>query len=89
MTPESVIDIGRQMIWITVLLAAPMLVSALLVGLLIGIFQAATQINESTLSFIPKLAVLAGTLFVSGGWMLNLLVDYTRRLMTQIPDLIG
>ena len=71
------------------LLAAPMLGVALLVGLVIGVFQAATQINEMTLSFIPKLLAVAAALLVAGPWMLGLLVDYTQRLFTSIPGLIG
>ena len=70
------------------LIAAPLLLSALAVGLLIGMFQAATQINEMTLSFIPKLLVLVAALVVAGPWMLSVIVNYTRQLMEQIPSLI-
>jgi flagellar biosynthetic protein FliQ len=89
MTPESVITIGQQAVEVTLLVSAPLLISALAVGLLVSIFQAATQINEMTLSFIPKLLVIFFVLVVGGPWMLNLLMDYTRRLFTSIPGLVG
>lgn len=81
--------IGQQAIEITLLVSAPLLVSALAVGLLVSIFQAATQINEMTLSFIPKLLVMFFVLVAAGPWMVNLLMDYTRRLFTSIPGLVG
>ena len=89
MTPESVILIGQEAIKVTALVATPILGSALAVGLLVGMFQAATQIQEATLSFIPKLAIMAFSLMTAGSWMLNLLVNFTRRLITNIPLLIG
>ena len=89
MTPQTVLTVGQQTLEVTVMLAAPLLLSALVVGLIIGIFQAATQINEMTLSFIPKLMVLVITLFVAGPWMLELLIDFARRLITNIPLMIG
>jgi flagellar biosynthesis protein FliQ len=89
MTPESIIVIGQQALVITAMLAAPMLLSALAVGLVIGMFQAATQINEMTLSFIPKLLVLAATLYIGGAWMLKVIVGYTETLIKSIPSLIG
>ena len=89
MTPETVITIGQQALWVTMLIAAPLLLSALGVGLLIGMFQAATQINEMTLSFIPKLLVLVLALIVAGPWMLSVIVNYTRQLVEQIPSLIS
>ena len=89
MTPESFITIGQQALEVTILIASPLLLSALAVGLLVSIFQAATQINEMTLSFIPKLLVMFIMLGVAGPWMLTLLVDFTRRLFTSIPGLIG
>ena len=88
MTPDTVMTIGRQALQVTVLLAAPLLLSALIVGLLIGMLQAATQINEMTLSFIPKLGVMVLALFVAGPWMLTLLLDFTRRLFESIPGLV-
>ncbi|MEM7503092.1 MAG: flagellar biosynthesis protein FliQ [Pseudomonadota bacterium] len=89
MTPETVTTIGQQALWVTMLISAPLLLSALAVGLLVGMFQAATQINEMTMSFIPKLLVLAGALVVAGHWMLSVIVDYTLQLMAQIPSLIS
>jgi flagellar biosynthesis protein FliQ len=89
MTPESVMTIGQQALEVTILLSAPMLLAALAVGLLVSVFQAATQINEMTLSFIPKLLVMFIVLVVAGPWMLNLMMDYTRRLFSSIPGLVG
>ncbi len=89
MTPEMVTTIGQQALWVTMLLAAPLLLSALTVGLLVGMFQAATQINEMTMSFIPKLLVLVAALVVAGPWMLNIISNYTRQLIEQIPSLIS
>ncbi len=89
MTPEMVLDIGRQAMYLTMMLAAPLLLSALAVGLLIGIFQAATQIQEMTLSFIPKLIALAVALLVFGAWMLRMLTEFTLRLFADIPGLLG
>lgn len=89
MTPETVITIGQQAMEVAVMLAAPLLLSALAIGLLIGIFQAATQINEMTLSFIPKLAVMIIVLMMAGSWMLQTMTDFTRRLYENIPFLIG
>jgi len=88
-TPETVITIGQQALWVTMLLAAPLLLSALSVGLLVGMFQAATQINEMTMSFIPKLFVMVMALVVAGPWMLSVIVNYTKQLMEQIPSLIS
>jgi flagellar biosynthesis protein FliQ len=73
----------------TMMLAAPLLLVALLIGLLVGIFQAATQINEMTLSFIPKLVGMAAAMVIAGPWMLKQLVSYTRMLIESIPNLIG
>lgn len=89
MSPEAVMTIGREALEITLLVAAPMLLVALAVGLVVSIFQAATQINEATLSFIPKLIALFFTLVVAGPWMLTVLLDYMRRLFTSIPTMIG
>jgi flagellar biosynthesis protein FliQ len=89
MTPEMVMTIGQRALEITILLSAPLLLAALIIGLLVGVFQAATQINEMTLSFIPKLIGMAGTLVVAGPWMLKLIVSYTRELFESIPGLIG
>ncbi len=89
MSPETVISIGHQALWVTMLLAAPLLLSALAVGLIVGMFQAATQINEMTLSFIPKLLVLVGALIVAGPQMLSVIVNFTKQLMEQVPSLIS
>ncbi len=89
MTPELVMTIGQRALEITILLAAPLLLAALAIGLLVGVFQAATQINEMTLSFIPKLIGMAATLLIAGPWMLKLVVGYTRELFESIPGLIG
>ncbi len=89
MTPETALTIARQAVEITLLLAAPPLLAALLTGLLVSIFQAATQINEMTLSFIPKLVAIFVMLVVFGPWMLNILLDYMRKLFTGIPAMIG
>ena len=89
MTPVDVLDIGRQMLWLVTILVAPILGAALAVGLFIGILQAATQIQEMTLSFIPKLASVAAILFFIGPWMLTLLIDFTERLIISIPGLVG
>lgn len=88
MTPESVLTLGQQALQLALMLAAPLLLVSLAVGLLIGIFQAATQINEMTLSFIPKLLALAATLTLAGPWMLQMLVEFTRRLLEGIPGAI-
>ena len=89
MTPELVLDIGREALTVTALLAAPLLLSALAIGLLVGMIQAATQIQEMTLTFIPKLAVLALALMVAGSWMLGLITDFSINLIESIPELIG
>jgi flagellar biosynthetic protein FliQ len=81
--------IGQRALEITLMLAAPLLLTALVTGLLVGAFQAATQINEMTLSFIPKLLALALALVITGPWMLKVLVSYTRELFASIPGLIG
>ena len=89
MTPEVVMELGQQTLMMVALLAGPLLIAALAVGLLIGIFQAATQIQEMTLSFIPKLLALVIALFVGGPWMIQVLVTFSQRLITSIPGLIG
>lgn len=89
MTPDSVMALGRQALEITLLVSAPLLLTALAVGLLVSIFQAATQINEMTLSFIPKLLAMFAVLLIAGPWMLTLMVDYMQRLFTAIPTLVG
>ena len=89
MSPETVVTVGRHALEMTLMLAAPLLLTALAVGLIVGIFQAATQINEMTLSFIPKLLSIFAVLVLAGPWMLTQLVDYVQRLFTSIPSVIG
>jgi flagellar biosynthetic protein FliQ len=89
MGPETVLDIGREALWLAVLLAGPMLGAALAVGLFIGVIQAATQIQEMTLSFIPKLLALVVVLFIVGPWMLRIVVTFSERLFMDIPGLVG
>jgi flagellar biosynthesis protein FliQ len=89
MNPETVMTVGSRALEITLMLAAPLLLVALVTGLVVGAFQAATQINEMTLSFIPKLIAMAITLVVAGPWMLKVLVSYTRELFESIPGLIN
>jgi flagellar biosynthetic protein FliQ len=89
MTPETVLDLAHRALLVTAMLAAPLLLIALIAGLVIGMLQAATQINEATLSFIPKLLLIALTLFVAGPWMLRLLIDFTHSLYASIPSMVG
>jgi flagellar biosynthetic protein FliQ len=89
MTPETVISLGRQAVEVALMLSAPLLVTALVIGLLVSIFQAATQINEATLSFIPKLVGTFTMLIIAGPWMLQMFVDFFRRLFEMIPQMIG
>ena len=89
MTPESVMTIGQQALELTLMVSAPMLLTALIIGLIVSIFQAATQINEMTLSFIPKLVGMFAVLIISGPWMLGILLDYMTRLYSSIPYLAG
>ena len=89
MTPETVITMGRQAVEVLLMIAAPMLLAALAIGLLVSIFQAATQINEMTLSFIPKLLAMCGVLVLLGPWLIGLMVDYIRQLIGQIPGLVS
>ena len=89
MTPTTVVDIGRHAVEILLILSAPMLGAALITGLIVSIFQAATQVNEMTLSFIPKLIAVFLVIVLAGPWMITLMTDYIRRLYTSIPSLIG
>jgi flagellar biosynthesis protein FliQ len=88
-TPDTIMTIGSRALEITLALAAPLLLAALLTGVVIGAFQAATSINEMTLSFIPKLLAIALTLAIAGPWMLKTLVGYTHELIVSIPGLIN
>ena len=87
MDAAQVVDLGREALWIAVLVAASLLGTALAVGLLIGVFQAATSIQEMTLSFIPKLAVMVVALVVFGSWQIAIMVDFFRRIFERIPAL--
>lgn len=89
MTPESVMTMGRQALEVTLMVGAPLLVVALAVGLLVSIFQAATQINEATLSFIPKLVAIFVTLVLAGPWMLTVMLDYMRQMLVGIPGMVN
>ncbi|MGD8710337.1 MAG: flagellar biosynthesis protein FliQ [Ectothiorhodospiraceae bacterium] len=88
MTPDMAITLGKETLTVAVLIAAPILMSALAAGLLIGMFQAATQINEQTLSFVPKLGALVLTLFIAAPWMLNVLLDFAHELIAGIPGFV-
>lgn len=89
MTPESVMALGYQAMNVGLALATPLLLAALISGLVISLLQAATQINEMTLSFIPKILAVFATMVIAGPWMLSLLLDYMRTLFTSIPSIIG
>ena len=89
MRPETVLEIGREALWLVVLLSGPILGVALAVGLTVGVIQAATQIQEMTLSFIPKISAVAAVIFLVGPWMLRLLITFTQRLFLEIPGLVG
>ena len=89
MTPTAVVDLGRQALEVTLMVSAPLFLAALVTGLIISIFQAATQINEMTLSFVPKLIAMFVTLVVAGPWIITTRTDFTRRLFESIPGMIG
>ncbi|APA86296.1 flagellar biosynthesis protein FliQ [Paraburkholderia sprentiae WSM5005] len=89
MTPEAVMTLAHQAMYVGLVLASPLLLVALVVGLLVSLFQAATQINEATLSFIPKLLAIALTLVIAGPWMLTTMLDYLRHTITSIPTLVN
>lgn len=89
MTPGVVVDLFREALWLIILLVSVMVIPSLLVGLVISVFQAATQINEQTLSFLPRLITTLAVLIFAGPYLLNEIIDYTTRLVTSIPVLIG
>ena len=89
MTPESVMTLAQQAMQVTLLVSAPMLIAALVVGLLVSIFQAATQINDASLSFIPKVLAVFVTFALAGPWMLTVMTDYMHRVLTGLPGVIG
>ncbi len=89
MDADSVMNIGRQAMEVTMLLAAPILLASLAVGLIVAMFQAATQINEMTLSFVPKLMVIAVVMITAGPWMIRQITGFTTRLIENVPYMIG
>ncbi len=89
MDAATVVDIGRQALWAVMMISAPLLLVALGVGLFIGVIQAATSVNEMTLSFIPKLVAMGLALSLFGGWQLAMLVDYTKDIYKRIPALFS
>ena len=89
MTPETVMSIAYQAMMVTLYLGAPLLLTALLIGLLVSLFQAATQINEMTLSIIPKILGVFAVLIIAGPWLLSLIIDFTRTLFQNIPFLVS
>lgn len=88
MTDQMVIDIAWKTLWLALKIAAPALLAAMVVGLIVSIFQAATQVNEQTLTFIPKVLAMTIAIMIAGPWMINLMVNFTTDLMNSIP-LIG
>jgi len=86
MTEQSVIDLGTKAVWVTIQIAAPVLLAALFMGLLVSIFQAATQINEQTLSFIPKVLMMTVALVLCGPWILEVMLSFTTNLFNAIPN---
>ena len=89
MTPTSVVELGRQALEVTLLVSAPLFIAALVTGLVVSVFQAATQINETTLSFVPKLVAIFLTLVIAGPWKLSVLTGYIQQLYDAIPAMIG
>ena len=89
MTPESVMSLGRGALEMTLLVSAPVLIVTLVVGLIVCVFQAATQINDASLSFIPKVVAVLATFAIAGPWMLTVMTDYMRRALTNLPGIIG
>lgn len=89
MTPETVLTVASQALSVTTMLAAPLLLTALATGIFVGVLQAATQVNEMTLTFIPKLLTLVISLLIAGPWMLKLIMRFTQNLFTSIPGMVG
>lgn len=88
MTEDIVLSLGRDAIWTTVMLAAPLLLSALVVGLVVSIIQAVTQINESTLTFIPKMLAIVVVMIIMAPWMTQMITSYTTELFTSLPNYV-
>ena len=89
MSQDLVLNLGQQALWLGVKVAAPMMGLALAVGLIVSIFQAATQINDASLSFIPKIIAVLATFAIAGPWMLTVMTDYMRRVLTDLPGMVG
>jgi flagellar biosynthetic protein FliQ len=89
MDSQLVFDLGQRGLMMLLMISAPILLTILVVGLVVSIFQAATQINESTLSFVPKVVAAIAVLAVAGPWMLTMLVDYIRQTLLSIPSVVG
>lgn len=89
MNPETVMNFGRNAMETTLMVSAPLLLTVLVIGLIVSVFQAATQINETTLSFIPKLVGVFATLVIAGPWMLTVMLDYMRQILTSFPMVSG
>ncbi|MCP8464880.1 flagellar biosynthesis protein FliQ [Pseudomonas sp. ZM23] len=89
MTPEVAVDLFREALWLTAMIVSILILPSLLIGLVVAMFQAATQINEQTLSFLPRLIVVLLTLIVLGPWLIRQLMEYTQTLISNIPTLIG
>jgi flagellar biosynthetic protein FliQ len=89
MSPESVVALGQQALWVMFLVSLPLLGVALVVGLLVSLLQAATQLNEMTLSFVPKVLAIGLTAVLAGPWMLHVMMDFTTRLFQSIPQMLG
>ena len=89
MNDTQVLEIAREAIWTGTLVAGPILITVLLVGVVVGIFQAATSINEMTVSFLPKLIAVTLIMMLLGSWQLEILMDFARRILERIPDVAG
>ncbi len=89
MTPDTVMSLGQDAMQVVLMLSAPLLAVTLIIGLVVSIFQATTQINDASLSFVPKLVAVIVTLIVAGPWMLTVLTDYMTRLFSDLPALVG
>jgi flagellar biosynthesis protein FliQ len=89
MNAQGVLTIGQQALYMLLTISAPVLLTVLVVGLIVSIFQAATQINEATLSFVPKIIAAVAVLALAGPWMLSTLVEYLQRTLLAIPTVVG
>jgi flagellar biosynthetic protein FliQ len=89
MNPTAVVDLGRQALELTLTVSAPLFLAALVTGLIVSVFQAATQIHEATLSFVPKLIAAVAVLAIAGPWMITSIVEYLQRTLQSIPTVVG